>query len=176
MTLSALARRFALTTAVAATIGIIPATSGSTPAPGAGATSPSGAASDEAALRARHAKVIQAHRESNPDMLCEDVSPDFVQANRGEIKRPTIEERRARFAAYLGSTIFEEYRDLVEPIVHVSKDGTLGWVIVQVKARGVQTTETGAKEPLEFVSAWIELYEKRDGRWLAAGNVSNFKP
>jgi hypothetical protein len=133
------------------------------------------ATTDEEALRALHARVIRAHRESNPALLFEDVAADFVQANRGEIKRPTIEERRSRFASYLGATTFEEYRDLVEPVVKVSKDGTLGWVIVQVKARGVQKTDTGAQEPLEFVSAWIELYEKRDGRWVSVGNLSNFK-
>jgi hypothetical protein len=165
-------RRFAFAATVAASIGFVPA--GSPPslaATGSGAR----VASDEVALRALHAKVIQAHRESNPGLLFEDVSEDFVQANRGAITRPTIDERRARFASYLGSTTFAEYRDLVEPIVKVSKDGTLGWVIAQVHARGVHTTEAGKKEPLEFVSAWIELYEKRDGRWISVGNVSNFK-
>ena len=87
------ARRFALAAAMAASIGLLaaalPAGTGAKPGP----------ASDEAALRALHAKVIQAHRESNPDLLFEDVATDFVQANRGEIKRPTIEERRTRFAA-----------------------------------------------------------------------------
>jgi hypothetical protein len=62
---------------------------------------------------------------------------------------------------------------VTEPIVSVSADGTLGWVVVQVRARGVQGD---AKEPLAFVSAWIELYEKRKGRWVRVGNVSNFKP
>jgi hypothetical protein len=162
-------RRFAFGATLAASIGFVPAASPA--AAGSGA----GMASDEAALRALHAKVIQAHRESNPGLLFEDVSEDFVQANRGAITRPTIDERRARFASYLGSTTFAEYRDLVEPVVKVSKDGTLGWVIAQVKARGVQTTDAGKKEPLEFVSAWIELYEKRDGRWISAGNLSNFK-
>lgn len=165
-------RRFSLAIAVAASIGLVPAA----PGPAASTTAATSAgASDEAALRALHAKVIRAHRESNPDLLFEDVAADFVQANRGEITRPTIAERRTRFASYLGSTTFEEYRDLVEPIVKVSKDGTIGWVIVQVKARGTQTTASGAKEPLEFTSAWIELYEKRDGRWVSVGNLSNFK-
>jgi hypothetical protein len=58
----------------------------------------------------------------------------------------------------------------------VSADGSLGWVIAQVEAQGEQTTPKGVVEPIEFVSAWIELYEKRDGRWFQVGNVSNFKP
>lgn len=137
-----------------------------------GAAAPGG---DEAALRALHARVLRAHRESNPDLLLEGAADDFVQANRGEIRRPTLQERRARFADYLGRTTFEVYRDAAEPVVKVSKDGTLGWVIAQVEARGVQTGDDGKKEPLEFVSAWIELYEKRGGRWVSTGNLSNFK-
>jgi hypothetical protein len=163
--------RFAFAATLAASIGFVPAASPPSLPTGSGAAT----ASDEAALRARHAKGIQAHRESNPGLLFEDASEDFIEANRGAITRPTIEERRARFAAYLGSTTFSEYRDLVEPVVKVSKDGTLGWVIVQVQARGVRTTGNGKKEPLEFVGAWIELYEKREGRWVSVGNVSNFK-
>ena len=60
--------------------------------------------------------------------------------------------------------------------MNVSRDGTLGWIIAQVYAQGTQTTADGETRPIEFVSAWIELYEKRNGRWLRTGNVSNFKP
>ncbi len=53
----------------------------------------------------------------------------------------------------------------------VSADGTLGWAIVQVEAKGVRAGEAYA-----FQSAWIELHEKQDGEWVGIGNVSNFKP
>lgn len=133
-------------------------------------------ASAEARLRALHEKVMRAHRESNVDLLLEDEAADYVVASRGEITHPTIEQRRERFGAYLGATTFSEYRDAVEPVVSVSADGTLGWVVVQVEAKGQQRTGPDALEPVEFVSAWIELYEKRDGKWQRTGNVSNFKP
>ena len=67
------------------------------------------------------------------------------------------------------------YRDRVPPIVQVSADGSLGWVIAQVEAKGEQTAPDGTVETLEFVSAWIELYEQRGGKWFRTGNVSNFK-
>jgi hypothetical protein len=100
-------------------------------------------------------------------MLVADQAPDMIIVNRGEMTRPSLEERRASFGSYLGRTVFSEYRE---------NDGSLGWVIVQVGARGVQTAEDGTKKPIEFVSAWVELYEKRDGRWYGVGNVSNFRP
>jgi len=119
---------------------------------------------------------MRAHRESNADLLLLSEAPDFISANRGQITQPTLDARRARFQQYLGTTRFAEYIDLVPPVVRVSDDGSLGWVIVQVRAAGVQTTQDGGSQPLAFESAWIELYERREGSWYRVGNVSNFKP
>ncbi|HNN92219.1 MAG TPA: hypothetical protein PKI03_08125 [Pseudomonadota bacterium] len=129
-----------------------------------------------AELRALHEKVMRAHRQSNVELLLEDEAEDNVVANRGEISRPTLKARRERLGAYLKATTFSEYKDSVDPVVSVSADATQGWVIAQVSARGKQRTEKGDEVPLQFVSAWIELYEKRGGKWQRTGNVSNFKP
>jgi hypothetical protein len=129
-----------------------------------------------AELRGLHEKVMRAHRESNVEILLEDEAADYVVANRGEITRPTIQQRRERLGAYLKATKFSEYSDSVEPVVSVATDATLGWVVVQVTAKGTQLTDKGEAVRIEFVSAWIELYEKRGGRWLRTGNVSNFRP
>jgi Domain of unknown function (DUF4440) len=140
------------------------------------AASPAPAPTDADLLRALHEKVMRAHQQSKVDLLLEDEAPDTVFVGRGDVTRPTLEERRTHLGSYLGRTTFSEYRDLVEPVVTVSEDGSLGWVIVQVRANGIQTTESGSKEPIQFVSAWIELYQKRAGRWYRVGNVSNFRP
>ena len=129
-----------------------------------------------AELLALHEEVMRAHRESNADLLLRAEAPEHVSANRGQITQPTLDVRRARFREYLGKTRFTEYIDLVPPVVQVSNDGSLGWVIVQVRGAGVQTTQDGGSQPLAFESAWIELYERRGGSWYRVGNVSNFKP
>jgi hypothetical protein len=131
---------------------------------------------DERQLLALHERVLQAHRDSDVEALLGEPVEGFVVANRGSISHPSVAERRERFGSYLGNTRFSLYRDQVPPIVKVSADGTLGWVIAQVEAKGMQKQADGTTEPLEFVSAWIELYEKRNGRWVSVGNVSNFKP
>ncbi len=133
------------------------------------------AGTDVEQLRALHDKVIRAHQQSSIELLLEDEAADYVVAGRGEVTRPTIADRRARLGPYLERTTFQEYRDVAEPVVSVSTDGTLGWVIVQVQARGIQTAPDGKKETVEFMSAWIELYQKRKGRWYRVGNVSNFR-
>jgi hypothetical protein len=129
-----------------------------------------------AELLALHEQVMVAHRESSADLLLRSEAPDYVSANRGQIAHPTLEARRSRLQQYLEATRFSEYIDVVPPIVRVSSDGTLGWVIVQVRGAGIQSTQDGVSQPLSFESAWIELYERRGRSWYRVGNVSNFKP
>ncbi len=130
---------------------------------------------DKEQLLALHQKVIQAHFDADVDGWLEMETAEYISANRGVISYPSKEERRAGRTPYLQTTTFTEYRDVVDPVVKVSVDGTLGWVIVQVKVTGVQQAGDGEERPLSFESAWIELYEKKNGRWLCVGNVSNMK-
>lgn len=131
---------------------------------------------DEDQLLRLHEEALRAHRESSIDLLLEAEEDDYVVSSQGEVSRPNREARRRGLGPYLESTRFSVYRDQIPPVVKVSKDGSLGWVIAQIEAKGEQTEPDGTVAPLEFVSSWIELYEKRGGRWLRVGNVSNFKP
>jgi len=137
------------------------------------AASPVDTTSDRARLLALHEQAMEAHRKSDVELLLQADDADFVLASRGEISRPSLDERRQFLGSYLRGLRFAEYIDVVAPVVHVSADGTAGWVIAQVRARGTEVA--GAGRSLQFESAWIELYERRGGEWRRVGNVSNFK-
>jgi ketosteroid isomerase-like protein len=128
------------------------------------------------ALLVLHAGVLDAHRRGDVDSWMASEADTVVSANRGVISFSSAEERREKRERYLGSTTFTVYRDFRAPIVSVSEDGTLGWVIAEVEVKG--TRESGQEEPtpVEAVWAWIELYQKREGVWTAVGNVSNRRP
>jgi hypothetical protein len=127
-------------------------------------------------LLALHEEVLRAHRESSIDLLLKAEEDGYTISSNGKISHPDLKARRQGLGPYLESTRFSVYRDQVPPIVQVSADGSLGWVIAQVEAKGEQTAPDGTVETVEFVSSWIELYEKRGARWFRIGNVSNFKP
>ena len=137
------------------------------------ATVPGGVAGERAALLALHEEAMEAHRKSDVELLLRAEADDFVLVSRGEVSRPSLAQRRQFLGSYLKNVRFAEYVDTVAPVVHVSADGGTGWVIVQVRGRGSEIG--GAGRSIQFESGWIELYEKRDGRWLRVGNVSNFK-
>ena len=108
------------------------------------------------------------------DALLAPQAEDFVLLNRGEISQPSREQRRAFLGPYLAATTFEFYRDATPPLVKVSRDGSLGWVVAQVEARGFAVTPQGERKPVEFEVAWIELYERRGSEWVSIGNASSF--
>ena len=72
-------------------------------------------------------------------------------------------------------TTFKEYRDLKQPIIGFSEDGSLAWSIVQVKVTGSSFSNDGIQKDIDFTCAWITLYKNRDNSWLKIAEVSNFK-
>jgi hypothetical protein len=117
-------------------------------------------------LDAHHARV--AARGGEPGEL--------RRTGRMDMFLVTKDERRPSIADYLEAADFETYRDLIDPIVRVSDDGTLGWLVCQVEIVGTRASADGEEGRIDSVWAWIELYEKMEGRWYRTGNVSNMKP
>lgn len=131
--------------------------------------------SDERRLLELHEGVLRAHVDRDIDALLATQADDFVLLNRGEVSLPSRQQRREFLGPYLAATSFEYYRDMTPPLVKVSQDGSLGWVVAQVEARGVTVTPEGENRPVEFVVAWIELYERRGTEWISVGNASSFR-
>ena len=130
---------------------------------------------EAAELRRLHEGILESHRAGDVDSWMALEAEEYVSANRGAITFPTVADRRTAREGYLSSTTFTVYRDLREPIVHLSEDATLGWLIAEVEVRGTQVSD-GVESPIDAIWAWIELYEKQAGRWLLVGNVSNRRP
>ena len=122
-----------------------------------------------------HLRVLEAHRTGNVDSWMAVEASEYVSANGGTISFPTASDRRASREPYLSSTTFTTYRDLRPPIVRVSADATLGWLIAEVEVRGTRVVD-GVETPVDAIWAWIELYEKQSGAWKLIGNVSNRRP
>jgi len=127
----------------------------------------------EAALEGIHAELIRAHVENLPELWMSLESAEYVSANGGAISYPTMAERRDQRTNYLNNATFTRYRDVREPVVRVSDDGSLGWLIAEVEIAGTLPARDGSREEFAQVWAWVELYENTDDGWKLVGNVSN---
>ncbi len=119
---------------------------------------------------ALHQKAIATHKNIDLEKWLEGFKNGYISGSRGEASYLTSEQTKSRFRPYINATTFEYYRDMVDPVVKISDDGSLGWVIVQVEAKGISSGES-----YEFQLVWIKLHERRDAVWVQIGNVSNFK-
>ena len=122
-----------------------------------------------------HKETIDAHLKKDVDFFVKNIADDYFSVSRGELKHPTKEEITTMFTNYLGSTDFLEYRDLIDPIIRVSDDGSLGWSIVRVKIIAVREVE-GKKYNIDNIWTWITLYERENNVWMRMGEVSSLKP
>jgi hypothetical protein len=119
-----------------------------------------------------HKKFIEDHLNKNIDSFVEDYAKDYIFVAHGEINNPSKDEFTTSFRNYLNSTTFSEYRDLEEPIIGFSKDGSLAWSIAKVKLAGSQTLEDGSQNDFDVTYAWITLFERQGDKWIRTVEVS----
>ena len=80
------------------------------------------------------------------------------------------------FTGYFRDAKYYEWDDVEEPIIRISNDASMAWMITRTRVRRVQKTADGTEKEEKFVYAGIMTYEKRDGRWVRVANVSTAEP
>ena len=127
---------------------------------------------DRLLIHRLHRRILAAHCLGDAALIADLTAPEIVVASRGELHRSTREETRGRFTALFERLDYTGYQDLVDPVIEVSDDGSLGWIAVNVRALGIEI-ESGT--PFDSQWSWIMLARKIDGAWLHAGNASNLR-
>jgi len=84
-----------------------------------------------------HEQELQAHLKTDASMLSPAADP-FVTVSNGKIEKVKPAEERAFFTDYFRNARYPQYEDAEPPIIRVSKDGTLGYVISRVRAHRVE--------------------------------------
>lgn len=131
---------------------------------------------EKAELLRLHRASREAHFKTDADLLVKDAPEVMVSVSRGKINRPSREDTRRMFTEYFRGAKYFEWDDLEEPVVSVSRDGSMAWMITRIRVRRVQRDASGAEREEKFVYAGIMTYEKRGGRWTRVANVSTFEP
>jgi hypothetical protein len=131
---------------------------------------------DRAELLRLHDLAQTAHLDKRPDLMVASFADSLLNIARGAVTVRTPAESRARFQAYFDRSTFQEWADLAPPIIRISPDGQMAYVIVQKRVRLTAPDSTGAQRPVHTIYAWVELYEKRGGKWTLMGVASTDRP
>ena len=106
----------------------------------------------------------EAHLQKDAGRLVEIFAPDFINISAGNVDRPSKEESLKRFQAYFDRTVFLEWDDITPPLIRISQDASMAYVIVQKRVRTRPNSEASTQESTR-IFAWIETYEKQGGKW-----------
>lgn len=131
---------------------------------------------DRAALLRLQTLAQTAHLEKRADLLVASFADSFLNIARGAVTLRTPAENRARFQAYLDRSTFQEWADLAPPLIRISPDGQMAYVIVQKRVRLSALDSAGVPRAEHTIFAWIEVYEKRSGIWTLMAVASTDRP
>jgi hypothetical protein len=130
---------------------------------------------ERAALLEVHRLDRRAHFETDANLLLERFTDEFISVSSGKIERATRAELKKTFEDYFRNAKYYEWDDLEPPVIRISNDASMAWMIVRTKVRRTQKLESGEEKERAFVYAGIMTYEKQQGRWVRIANVSTFE-
>ena len=130
---------------------------------------------EKAELLRLHQSDREAHFKTDVDALLANSPDEMISVSRGKISRPSKDDARKMFTGYFRDAKYHEWDDVEEPIIRVSNDASMAWMITRTRVRRVQKNAAGEEKEEKFVYAGIMTYEKRDGRWVRVANVSTFE-
>ena len=131
---------------------------------------------DRAELLRLHALQRTAHLERRADLLVASHADSVVSISRGAVSVDQPAKSRAMFQAYFDRVTFQAWDDVAPPIVRVSPDGQMAYVIVQKRVHLTAPDSAGAPRSERTLFAWLEVYEKRGGRWTMTAIASTDRP
>ncbi|MGH7456093.1 MAG: hypothetical protein ACRENG_32365, partial [bacterium] len=106
-----------------------------------------------------------AHFGKDARLLVSTFADDFINVAAGKINRPTREESIKRLQAYFDRSEFLEWDDISPPLIRVSQDASMAYVLVHKRVRLKAKNEKGDVEEETTIFAWMETYEKQNGQW-----------
>lgn len=123
-----------------------------------------------------HEQQRTAHLTKNADLFVSMFHDPMWQLNGGRIVSRSTEENRGRVQTYFDAVQFLAWDDLEPPIIRISADGTMASIIVNKRVHLTYQDENGATQEENTIFAWMEAWEKLDGRWQIIANASTNRP
>lgn len=130
---------------------------------------------DLAELVRLHKQAQTAHLTYDAKLFVEMFAENLTQIQSGRVVSRDKKANLERFHQYFGSYKFDEWEDIVPPIIKISQDGTLATVTVQKRVSGKYKDDKGVERTDKTVFAWLEVWEKINGEWKVVTVASTSK-
>ncbi len=118
---------------------------------------------EKKAILAIHEDQRKSHIEKDILLLLRDSSTDYIEVNRGLIKKPTYAESYKRFKSYFDEVDFIKWDDVSPPIISFSEDATMATSVVDKLVITRRKSENNQLDTTHY--AWLAVFKKINGKW-----------
>jgi hypothetical protein len=115
-----------------------------------------------------HKLQRDAHFNRDAKLLVSIMDENFMEISNGKINSPKKEDMIKRFQSYFDSVTFMEWDDIKPPIVKISDDLTLAYMLVSKRVR-LKTKENNEQTT---IFAWTSTFRKIKGKWMMTSIAS----
>ena len=121
-----------------------------------------------------HYRDRAAHFNRDAASIYADFADEYFNIGNGQVNRADREAGQKRMQAYFDASTFLEWDDITPPVIRVSDDGSMAYILVHKKVR-LLNKNGGGKEEIE-VFAWTTTLKKIDGKWKMTSVTSTRTP
>jgi len=127
-------------------------------------TSPAQSADVNELLR-NHYQARAAHFNHDAKVIYADFADDFISVDAGQVKMPDRDAGMKRMQSYFDASTFLEWDDITPPIIRISDDASMAYVVNHKKVRLLAKDKNGKMQENVEVFGWVSAFRKIDGRW-----------
>jgi hypothetical protein len=118
----------------------------------------------------------EAHLDLDADRLVESIGESLFNVVEGRVTVQSREEVRLGFTSYFEGAVYHAWEDIEPPVIQVSSDGAMAWVVRRVRADREEPDGAGGRRRRELISAYTSTFEKVNGEWRMTSVTSTFAP
>ncbi|HEM48945.1 MAG TPA: hypothetical protein ENO27_01920 [Caldithrix sp.] len=130
---------------------------------------------EKAELLAWHKKNMQAIVDGDIETMVLLFPDSSLAIDNGEVVKFDKEKDTERLKKDFARGKFIETPDLIEPIIHISNDATMAWMLCQYHIKYIFTDSTGVQTDKETVGSEISVFEKINSKWVFSAGAETYQ-
>ena len=130
---------------------------------------------EKARLLQLYESALQAHLENDAKTFLAEYASQWYEVRNAGIRLRTKAEALPSIEQYFKRTHFYEISEVTAPIIHLSTDASMAWVIGQIRVRASQEVSAEQERDFSFRCAWVSIYEKQEDQWVQVVDAPSFQ-
>ncbi|HZU70718.1 MAG TPA: DUF4440 domain-containing protein [Ktedonobacteraceae bacterium] len=118
---------------------------------------------------------LQAHFEHDARTFLAEYASQWYEIRNAGVRLRTKEEALPAIEQYFQRTHFYDISEIAAPIIHISADASMAWVIGEIHVRASQEGPDKKERNFSFHCAWVSIYEKQEGQWAQVVDAPSFQ-